>query len=168
MAYDVDTRPGTWVSARARAKQRWYRALLTPKQETRSWVVGARAEEQVGLMLNELRRERFHVLHDIAQTHEGNVDHLVSGPTGVFMIETKYRRYTDEQLVKAKRQAAKLHDVLGVWVTPVICLAERRGRPPYKHDGVWIVRRPDLLDWLRAQHNQVLEFERLARFADRL
>jgi hypothetical protein len=52
-------------------------------------------------------------MHDIEQDREGNVDHLVSGPSGVYLIETKHRRYADDQLRKAKRQAAKLHDELG-------------------------------------------------------
>jgi hypothetical protein len=109
------------------------------------------------------------VMHDIEQAGEGNIDHLVSGPSGVFMIETKLRSYNERQLSKAKRQAAKLHDELDVWVTPVICLAERTGeRPPYKHAGVWIVRRDQLVGWLGEQRNQVLPFERLARYADRL
>jgi hypothetical protein len=32
-------------------------------------------------------------------------------------LEFKHRRYELEQLTTAKRQAAKLHDELGVWVT---------------------------------------------------
>jgi hypothetical protein len=128
---------------------------------------GTRAEESVGQTLTELRREGWFVFHDIEQPGEGNVDHLVSGPSGVFMIETKARRYEDRQLVKARRQAAKLHDDLDVWVTPVICLHERNGKA-FRHDRVWIVPQRELLVWLRAQRNQPVTFERLARFADRL
>jgi hypothetical protein len=131
------------------------------------WRGGGRAEEAVGLTLAELRAELWYALHDIEQEFEGNIDHLVSGPGGVFMIETKEKRYLDEHLVKAKRQAAKLHDRLGVWVTPVICL-HRRGGGVFKHKGVWIVPRAELVGWLREQHNATLSFEALARFADSL
>jgi hypothetical protein len=80
-------------------------------------------------------------MHDIEQVGEGNIDHLASGPSGVYLIETKYRRYrSPEDLRKAKRQAAKLKNELGVWVTPVICLSVPSERAPYRHDGVWIVR----------------------------
>ena len=96
------------------------------------------------------------------------MDHLVSGPSGVFMVETKTRRYPDDAPRKAKRQAAKLGSELGVWVTPVICIHERRDREPFKHDGVWIVTQDRLLRWLRAQRNATLPFERLARFSDTL
>jgi len=105
------------------------------------------------------------VLHDIEQSGEGNIDHLVSGPNGVYLVETKERRYEDRHVVKVKRQAAKLHDELGVWVTPVICLYERQGGP-FRTQGVWVVPRQHLLDWLREQNHPPVAFERLAGFAD--
>lgn len=129
---------------------------------------GAVAEREVGETLNALRATPgWVVMHDIEQAGEGNIDHLVSGATGIFLIETKTRRYADAQLTKAKRQAAKLHDELGVFVQPVICLHTRDGRP-FKTHGVWVVPHQHIVDWLREQHNAVVEFERLARFADRL
>jgi drug/metabolite transporter superfamily protein YnfA len=131
------------------------------------WLGGARAETSVGEELNDLQGEGFVVMHDIEQRCEGNVDHLVSGPTGVFMVETKERRYEDHHLAKAKRQAARIHDELGVWVTPVICIHRRRGHP-FKTQSVWIVPQPCLLGWIREQCNTPIDFERLARWADGL
>ncbi len=134
---------------------------------TVNWVRGARAEQAVGETLNELRSEGRVVMHDIEQVGEGNIDHLVSGPNGVYLVETKERRYEDRHIVKVKRQAAKLHDELGVWVTPVICLYDRRGEP-FRTHGVWVVPRQHLLGWLRDQNHPPVTFERLARFADHL
>jgi len=131
------------------------------------WLRGARAEESVGETLDELRREGWILMHDVEQDREGNIDHIASGPNGVFMIETKLRRYEDRDLVKAKRQAATLHDELAVWVTPVICLHTRRGNA-FRMQGVWVVPQLGLLDWLRQQRNQPVPFERLAQFADRV
>jgi Nuclease-related domain len=126
---------------------------------------GTQAEEAVGQTLDELVREGWTVMHDI-EDPGGNIDHIASGPAaGVYLIETKARRYQDAHLGKAKWQAKMLHDRLGVWVTPVICV-HRRSRSSYKHKGVWIVTHDHLLDWLRSQHNAVLPFERLARFTD--
>lgn len=133
-----------------------------------NWIRGARSEIAVGETLNELRRERYVVMHDLEQAWEGNIDHLVSGPSGVFLIETKYRRYETEHLTKAKRQAARLGRELDIWVTPVICLDRRRGRTPYRDQGVWIVCRDQLSTWLSTQRNAALPFERLVRFADNL
>jgi len=42
-----------------------------------------------GELLEEFRGEGFIAMHGIEQAGEGNIDHLVSGPTGVFMIESK-------------------------------------------------------------------------------
>jgi len=206
MAYDVERRPGTWVAAQARRRERviWIGAAIfvavigvmlalaighrlsiaastllllvvvaaKPYADRYAdsyihWLGGARAEESVGETLNELRREGWIVMHDVEQEREGNIDHIASGPNGVFMIETKLRRYEDRDLVKAKRQAAKLHDELGVWVTPVIRLHTRSGKP-FRPHGVWVVPRLSLLDWLRDQRNQPVPFEQLARFADRV
>jgi Nuclease-related domain len=136
-------------------------------EEVLRWLRGARAEESVGETLNELRREGWIVMHDIVQPGEGNVDHLISGPNGVYLIETKLRRYEESHLTKAKRQAAKLNRELDVWVSPVICLHERRSNP-FRTRGVWVVPQQHLLTWLREQRNQPAAFERLARFADTL
>lgn len=106
-------------------------------------------------------------MHDIAQAGEGNIDHIASGPHGVYLVETKLRRYEDFHLTKAKRQAVKLKAKLGVWVTPVICLHQRRG-DPFRTHGVWVMPQQHLLDWLHEQRNQPVAFERLARWADRI
>jgi hypothetical protein len=116
--------------------------------DSAKWKRGAASEEAVGEALDELPAE-FTVQHDLRQEFEGNVDHLVSGPTGVFMIETKHRSFKTTDLAKARRQAKKLNDELGTWVTPVICLDKRRANRPYKNRGVWIVSRELLVDWIR-------------------
>jgi hypothetical protein len=130
------------------------------------WLGGARAEQAVGEELNKLRPE-FVVMHDLDRVGPGNVDHVVSGPTGVFMVETKRYRYEDDDLRKARGRAAAIGDQLGVWVTPVICLATRE-REPFKHDRVWVVPRVEINEWIRTQRNVPVEFDRLARWADRL
>jgi hypothetical protein len=129
----------------------------------RRWTLGARAEAAVGLELNGLKTRGFTVMHDVPQVREGNVDHLVCGPTGVFLIETKSGRYQASHLTKAKRQAAKLHRELGVWVTPVIC---RPGSKVFKHGGVWVVPPTSLVAWIEHQRNAPCDPQRLAAFAD--
>lgn len=128
---------------------------------------GTRAEVAVGETLEQLRRYGWIVMHDVERPGEANLDHIVSGPNGVYLIETKDRRYEDHHLGRVKGQAMWLHDQLGVWVTPVICIRSRRGRP-FRTKRVWVVPLGELLEWLRAQRNAPVEFERLARFADRL
>jgi len=119
-----------------------------------NWRRGAASEEAVGKALDDLTSEGFTVQHDLRQEFEGNVDHLVRGPTGAFMIETKHRGYKPSDLPKARRQAKKLNDDLGQWVTPVICIDRRRSRTPYKDRGVWIVSRERLPEWVRAHRGR--------------
>jgi hypothetical protein len=132
-----------------------------------NWRHGGEAEQDVGERLNTLVPEGYVVMHDVMFGGQGNLDHIASGPNGVYLIETKYRRYEPHQLGRVKCQAKLLHDELGVWVTPVICLHQRRGKP-FEDLKVAIVPAAQLLDWLRAERNRPVEFERLARFADRV
>ncbi|HXV33678.1 MAG TPA: nuclease-related domain-containing protein [Gaiellaceae bacterium] len=128
------------------------------------WTKGALSEAAVGTMLEALRGEGYVVVHDREQLGEGNIDHVVAGPTGVFLIETKHRWYVDSATTKAKRQAVKLHNELGVWITPVICVHARR-RSPIRHDGVWVMSAEHLLDWIRAQHDRPARAAGLARLS---
>jgi hypothetical protein len=131
------------------------------------WMGGAAAEVAVGTELDKLGAEGFTIEHDIDRLGAGNVDHLVCGPTGAFMIETKRSGYRMSDLLTARRRAAKLHDLLGVWVTPVICIHRRRGNP-FTHERVWIVPRDRLLEWLRSQHNKPVAADQLAQALRRL
>jgi hypothetical protein len=125
---------------------------------------GRNGEAVVGEALEGLRWERYIVLHDIPFVGEGNIDHLVSGPNGVYLVEAKFGSYLPVHLKKAKRQAAKLSDELGVLVTPVLCVGASDGGP-YRHGGVQVVAFDGLLPWIREQSNPPVEFERLARFS---
>jgi hypothetical protein len=114
------------------------------------WLRGARAEEAVGRALMSLVKDGWTVVHDVMCYGPPNLDHVAWGPSGTFAIETKARRYDDAHLARVKRQAARLHDDLGVWVTPVICLRERGGSP-FRSRGVWVVPEQHLVGWLNGQ-----------------
>jgi hypothetical protein len=125
---------------------------------------GRNGEVVVGEALEGLRWEQYIVLHDIPFAGEGNIDHLVSGPNGVYLVETKFGSYLPVHLKKARGQAEKLSDELGVPVTPVLCVAPNKA-DRYRHSGVWVVEFDALLPWIREQSNPPVEFERLARFS---
>jgi hypothetical protein len=130
------------------------------------WRKGANAEVAVGLALEGLG-PNYRVMHDILFGGEGNIDHLVSGPNGVFVIETKFRRYALKDLARIMRHALRLHDELGCFVTPVICAGERER--VFKHKGVLVTGRNNIVETIRDHPaRRAVEFERLARFADRL
>jgi hypothetical protein len=126
---------------------------------------GRNGEVVVGEALEDLRWEQYIVLHDIPFAGEGNIDHLVSGPNGVYLVETKFGSYLPVHLKKAKRQAEQLSDELGVPVTPVLCVAAASQSETYGHGGVWVVGFDALLPWIRQQRNPPVDFERLAHFS---
>ena len=57
-------------------------------REFRWWRQGARGEEAVARELSALEGSGYRALHDL-DVGRGNVDHVVVGPTGVFVLETK-------------------------------------------------------------------------------
>lgn len=59
-------------------------------RELRSLLLGYDGEKAVAEALEDLKSGGFHVIHDIPGD-SFNVDHVVVGPTGVFVIETKAR-----------------------------------------------------------------------------
>lgn len=128
---------------------------------------GDRAEDRIRARLDELRGLGFVVVHGVERDGDGTVDHLVSGPAGLFLINTAPRRYGDEHLRETWRKAKELFDELHTWVTPVICPAASRGKP-IRDERVWVVRGDQVADWISRQRNPVLEYERIARLAERL
>jgi hypothetical protein len=132
-----------------------------------SWRKGAEAESAVGQELDALRADGYVVMHDFMLGGKRNCDHLVSGPNGVFVVETKFRRYEVKHLGIVKRQALQLHDELGCWVTPVICAGVRHRS--FEHARVLITGRGILADAIKQRPpSGRVDLERLARFADRL
>jgi hypothetical protein len=124
-----------------------------------AWIRGSRAERAVGEDLDLLRAEGGLVFHDV-ELDRGNIDHVVAVPRGVYVVETKSRRYEEPHLKSVKRQAYRLHEQIGCWVTPVICLATRPDRP-YRREGVWIMGKPHLTPWIEARHGRPVDLERV-------
>ena len=64
--------------------------LLPMPQSIRAWRVGAGGERETGRHLAQLEAKGFVVLHDRKRPgSSGNIDHVVIGPTGVWVVETK-------------------------------------------------------------------------------
>jgi hypothetical protein len=131
------------------------------------WGKGGNGEAKVGGVLEGLRREGYFVMHDLEEGVPGNVDHLVSGPTGTFLVETKFRRYdSDGDLARARRVAYLVATQLRTpWVQPVICFATR-SYGPRETKGVVLVGVDQLVPFIRSQRNATVSFEALTAFAD--
>jgi Nuclease-related domain len=116
-----------------------WRLRFRPSEQARAWQRGAAGEHQTARLLNRLGPDGYVVLHDLAiPDSRANLDHLVIGPSGVFVIDTKrwtgqvhqspdgliwHNHYRlDRTLATVRWQAETLGRLLGVPVAPVICV----------------------------------------------
>jgi hypothetical protein len=67
--------------------------LVRPRPDPERWRRGAAGEATTALLLDRLSRRRWAVWHDLRiPGSRSNVDHLVIGPTGVWVIDSKATR----------------------------------------------------------------------------
>lgn len=72
----------------------WFVAwMVRPVPDPQRWLRGAAGEAATALILDRLPKRRYHVAHDRRVPGSGaNVDHLVIGPGGVWVIDSKAYR----------------------------------------------------------------------------
>jgi hypothetical protein len=146
--------------------------FMTPGHIT-AWGTGADGEARTGRFLEPLRAEGFFVLHDRRiPGSRANIDHIVIGPPGVFVVETKSfggslkvrgnevyvagRRRTG-MIDEAKREALAVQvalatelETVNLPVVPVICV-HRADLPSFgsQAGGVRIASGKELVKRLR-------------------
>jgi hypothetical protein len=116
---------------------------------------GARGEEHVGELLDELTQESWRVIHD-ASLGRGNVDHIAIGPAGVFTVETKshpgpvhVRRVHGSVIAQAQAQRKAIERVTGLEVQPLVVFSRAWvDRPMARRKGVRVVPARMLLGFL--------------------
>jgi hypothetical protein len=116
-----------------------WRLRFRPSEQARTWQRGAHGERQTARLLNRLPREGFVVFHDLAVPDSpANVDHLVIGPTGVFIVDSKqwagevrqgadglvwHNHYLlDRTLETVRWEAAAISRLLGTRTAPLLCV----------------------------------------------
>ena len=148
------------MAARLAPRRRWLRVLarvLGIRTRDRSWRVGAAGERTVGGRLDRLTRHGWRVLHAVELGLGGDVDHLLIGPAGVFVVNTKHhpnavvkvgrkvvfvRGRQQPYTAKSGREAARVRLALSgaagrpVHVAPLIVMHGHR------HLRGWITNRP--------------------------
>jgi len=128
---------------------------------------GADAEAAVGAVLDALISEGYYVLHDLEHVVPGNVDHLISGPTGTFLVETKSNGFPRRALGRTKSAACVVSRELCVrYVVPVICLHSRRDAQ-WRQEKVEVVGIDRLAAFIRAGDGESASIERLTALAAR-
>jgi Nuclease-related domain len=116
-----------------------WRLRFRASAEASAWRTGARGERRTARRLRRLERRGYVAFHDLAMpSSRANIDHLLIGPTGVFVIDSK--QYTghiertpdghvwhnyyplDEQLQTVRAEARVVEAILGVPVVPLVCV----------------------------------------------
>jgi Nuclease-related domain len=67
-----------------------WRLRFHPSEQARTWQRGAAGERHTARLLRRLTHDGYVIFHDLrVPGSDANVDHLVIGPTGVFVIDSK-------------------------------------------------------------------------------
>jgi hypothetical protein len=116
-----------------------WRLRFRASAEARAWRRGAAGERRTARLLRRLERDGYVSLHDLAvRESAANIDHLVIGPTGVFVVDSKQYRGRVHQSLDGRAwhnhaplarqlevvawEAATIARVLGVRVDPLVCV----------------------------------------------
>lgn len=179
---------GLWAGA---AMSFWLMARESPPAWIEQWQQGAFGEQATEKQLKKLEREGWMVLHDLPRG-TGNVDHVVVGPGGVYVLDSKRTdgevavddegrvtitrlddptlHYVHTGASHLRRVARETHDQvvaasrLNVWVTPV--MVWWASFPQGVDEGPCVhVHGDELVTWLRARPMQIAP-SRLQRVAE--
>jgi hypothetical protein len=115
-----------------------WRLRFRPSEQARTWQRGAAGERRTARLLERLTRDGFVVFHDLAVPDSpANVDHLVIGPTGVFVIDSKqwtgtvrqgadglvwHNHYRLDRTLETVRWAETLGRLLGTRAAAMVCV----------------------------------------------
>jgi hypothetical protein len=116
-----------------------WRLRFRPSEQVTAWRRGAAGERRTARLLDRLTGEGFVVLHDLAVPGSlANVDHLVIGSSGVFVIDSKqwtgsvhqgsdglvwHNHYPLERTLEIVRwEAETLGRLLGTRIHPLLCV----------------------------------------------
>jgi hypothetical protein len=125
--------------------------------ETAAWRRGARGERRTARALHKLVRRGWTVLHDVAvPSSRANGDHLLIGPPGVFLVDSKawHGHITqavdgqawhnghplDQTIATVRWEAEQVAGALGAPVLPLLCVHDTR----ISWDGIYVDNVPAL------------------------
>jgi hypothetical protein len=117
-----------------------WRLRFRPSEQAHTWQRGAHGERHTARLLDRLTHDGFVIFHDLAVpgNTRANVDHLVIGPTGVFVIDSKqwtgsvlqgadglvwHNHYPlDRTLEKVRWEAQQVSRLLGSRAAALLCI----------------------------------------------
>ena len=116
-----------------------WRLRFRPSTQARTWQRGAQGERRTARLLGRLTRDGYVVFHDLAVPgSDANVDHLVIGRSGVFVIDSKqwtgqvhqgvdglvwHNHYPlDRTLATVRWEAEAISHLLGTRTAALLCV----------------------------------------------
>lgn len=127
------------------------------------YLQGARGEEKVAAVIDELADEGWLALHDVS-FGRGNIDHILIGPAGLFTIETKSHRgrwqadrIPRRMLNQAYAQRMAIQNVTGLKAEPMLVFSDAylEGRPITCQRGVRVLPARMLARHLRSRGGSI-------------
>jgi hypothetical protein len=148
--------------------------------------LGYEGERFIGEFLEGLSKDGHEVIHDIFDG-EGNIDHVIIGPKGIYTVETKTRMkpkrgeisiihngngisingspFDEKPIIQAKTQAKWLHSFIKdelemeVYVQPVVVFPEWwvDESKSQKNPEVWVLNQNRFMGYIRNNSKQSLD-----------
>lgn len=166
-----------------------------PPARIQNWRWGSEAEVKTARQLQRLPAPEWRVWHDLRRANGTNVDHIVAGPPGIFVLDTKdltgildadgdklvlhmkedasARTSFDKQLAAARGLAVELnrllssHARIGMFVRPVVvCWGSFPARRA-ESEGVVVVHGLELTKWLQGLSARRYASANVVEFFDR-
>jgi hypothetical protein len=131
--------PSAGLAGVAVAALAGWRLRFRVSEQARAWQRGAHGEQQTARLLDSLGRDGYVVFHDLAMSSSpANADHLVLGPSGVFVIDSKqwtgqvhqspdglvwHNHYRLDRILGSVRwEAETIGRLLGIPAAPLVCV----------------------------------------------
>jgi hypothetical protein len=131
-------------------------ALFATPNSITAWQTGAQGELRTARLLEPLEGEGFRVLHDRKiPGSRANIDHIVIGPPGIFVVETKslggaLQIRDDEVFVSGRRRTKMIDEVKREALAVQTALAKELAARGWMVSPIICVHRADL-PWLRSE-----------------
>ena len=144
---------------------------------------GNKGERIVANILDQLD-ESYHVFHDVKlPNHKGNIDHIILGKNGLFVLETKHLKslikvegdlwtgYGEKELrlspsLQLKRNIVELKKFLGkrkqkFWVDEAIIFTNPKVELYIVNPTVRILKPNELIKWIKSRNYHMLKKEEI-------